>query len=157
MFSWYHKTIPPTSPASSPATCSDAPSTLNYLPAPPHIPSFPTCVKLLILSSLPAMPPLPHSHGNPSHPSRPSSNVISSVKALLIFPTGCAFFLRSMISDSTFFVPLLLGHFSYSAAICFLLLVSLQPLPPLPYEILRSLEAKTILPPTASSIANYIW
>ena len=57
VFGWCYEAFPPTSPASSPATCSYAASTLNSLPAPLHIPSFPTYVKLLILSSLPARPP----------------------------------------------------------------------------------------------------
>ena len=110
--------------------------------APLHIPSFPPYVKLHILSSLPARPPpSPHSHGNPSPPSRPSSNVISSVKALLIFPTGCAFFLLSMSIDSPFFVPLspgalfLLYPSVSSSGTCNLSI----------HEILRSLEEKTIL------------
>ena len=94
-------------------------------------------------------PSLPHSHGNPSHPSRPSSSVISSVKALLICPTGCESFLLSMSIDSTFFVPLSPG--------ALLLYSHLFPpsceLATSPYmrffffihEILRFLEAKTIL------------
>lgn len=85
--------------------------------------------------------PHPHSQGNPSHPSRPSSNVISSMKVLLISSTGCVF-LPSMSSNSTFFVPLLSGHFSYSAAISFFL-VRLQPLPPT-WDF-KILEAKTAL------------
>lgn len=87
-------------------------------------------------------PSLPHSHGNPSHPSRPSSNVISSVKALLIFPTGCAFFLLSMSIDSTFFVPLSLGalFLLYPSVSSFLWTCNLSI-----HEILRSVEAKRIL------------
>lgn len=100
MSSWCHQSGPPTSPASSPTTRAYAPRTLNSLPAPPGIPGFPTYVEWLFLPC----PAPPHSHGNPSHPSRPSSNVISSVKALLISPTGCAIFLFSVSSDSTFFV-----------------------------------------------------
>lgn len=139
MASGYHKTGPPTSPPSSPPTRSQASvhsTACRLLHASQAFPLIQ--VARPALSSCPALRP---PHGNPSHPSRPSSNVISSVKALLISPTGCVFFLLSTSSDSTFFVHqgtfLTLQPFVSFLCPCDLSLSS--------YEILKSLEAKTIL------------
>lgn len=95
------------------ATCTDAPLTLNYSCTHPKL--FHLCEAAHpVVSSCHAPFPIPMEIL--AIPPRPSSNVISTVKALLISLLDGV--LPPLSFNSAFFVPPLLGHFSSSAAIC---------------------------------------